>query len=195
MIVGIVALTGIVLSTEVTLASGSSRPAFVIPQLLVGARLASQISMSTQPSADDWLFGRMTESSLRLLFFARDAVSRHGNQEVDVSHLLYGLFEAASTLERLGVSGSSAEALQSRAIALMSPKGTPPLEAKPVPFARPARAVLLQAINEADALQDKDVRPEHILLALLKTDARGVAPLLAEIGVTREGVLAALKQR
>jgi len=59
-------------------------------------------------------------------------------------------------------------------------------------FSDPARAVTVASMAEARATGAAQIRPEHLVLALLATPAGQGAGLLTGAGLTREGVLAAL---
>jgi ATP-dependent Clp protease ATP-binding subunit ClpB len=52
--------------------------------------------------------------------------------------------------------------------------------------------VLERAFQEAEGLKDEYVSTEHLLLALVETAGSRLGPLLAEFGITRDKVLAAL---
>src|SRR5206468_8962199 len=56
----------------------------------------------------------------------------------------------------------------------------------------PTRQLLDRAFSEAAALTDEYVSTEHVLLALIDPGSGDVAALLRSVGVTRDGVLAAL---
>jgi ATP-dependent Clp protease ATP-binding subunit ClpA len=52
-------------------------------------------------------------------------------------------------------------------------------------FTKPARQAVLDAVREAERGRADQIRPEHLLLALLAGDTRS-APILASAGLTRE---------
>ncbi len=54
-------------------------------------------------------------------------------------------------------------------------------------------AVITQAEGEAEALGDEFISPEHFLLAMTEQKGAFIGKLLKKIGVTREGILQALK--
>jgi ATP-dependent Clp protease ATP-binding subunit ClpA len=59
-------------------------------------------------------------------------------------------------------------------------------------FGSSMRAILKQSNAEADKLGAWEVRPEHILLAVLDTAEDAVGDVLRKAGVTREAILRVL---
>ena len=62
-------------------------------------------------------------------------------------------------------------------------------------FSQPARRVVVRAQEEADALGHRYIGTEHLLLALIASDAGVAANALAALGVGRDAVLAEIVRR
>jgi len=63
---------------------------------------------------------------------------------------------------------------------------------KRLPFSRPAKKVLELALREAIALRHNYIGTEHLLLGLVRCDDRVVADTLAELGLERGRLRAAV---
>ena len=124
----------------------------------------------------------------------RQASSRH-HQQIEPDHVLYALLTDPEgvifpLLHQLGVVPKQLRDEVGEA-----------LDSKPKVYAEgvqvglsPATARLLEgAGREAEQLTDEYISTEHILLALLQSDGP-VARLLADAGLTHDGVLAALAE-
>ena len=114
----------------------------------------------------------------RILSQARVEALKLGHSQVSTEHLLLALLvqrrsEAAELLQEHG--------WQADAIRRLLDKGTPGL---PLPqgLTRSARLVLEAAAREAAGLQQTLVQPEHLLMALLRTEGSGAAELLQNNG-------------
>ena len=62
-----------------------------------------------------------------------------------------------------------------------------------IPFSGPAKDVLTATVAEAERLRDREIRTEHLLLGLLRTDS-GAASALAAHGVTLDLAREALRR-
>ncbi|RPH60690.1 MAG: hypothetical protein EHM89_08485 [Acidobacteria bacterium] len=139
-------------------------------------------------------FERYTEDSRKALFFARFAVSEHGGSRIDSDHLLLGILRAApEALTRFMASGWSLQRMQDRAVALLPP-GQRVEESVEIPFSRAAADVIVRASEEAIALTNNEVRPEHLLLVLLNFEETPTGQLLREAGLTRDAIVRFLQQ-
>ena len=114
----------------------------------------------------------------RILSQARVEALKLGHSQVSTEHLLLALLvqqrsEAAELLQEHG--------WQADAIRRLLDKGTPGL---PLPqgLTLSARLVLEAAAREAAGLQQTLVQPEHLLMALLRTEGSGAAELLQNNG-------------
>jgi ATP-dependent Clp protease ATP-binding subunit ClpB len=140
--------------------------------------------------AEEMDFNRFTEKLQEAVRGAQGIAARHGNQQVDVEHLLLALLEqdgglAGSILSRAGV---NVEALTGRIeseidrLPKVSGSGSGPDQVYVTPR---LNKVLLHAEDEAKKLKDEYISVEHVLLAAL--DAK-------DLGVTRDRLMQALRE-
>jgi ATP-dependent Clp protease ATP-binding subunit ClpB len=126
------------------------------------------------------------------------AVSEAGDRrsaEVDAEHLLYALLDERTGVccEAVSMAGGDAPALRAEL--------AKDLERKPKVDGNNYRprasaslnAVISQAQKEASSLKDDYVSAEHFLLAMTEAGDGRIRAIFSEFGVTRDGVLAALK--
>jgi ATP-dependent Clp protease ATP-binding subunit ClpA len=135
---------------------------------------------------------RFTESARRVLFFARSDVSQYGGARLEIEHVLLGVLqEIGATIELLLAPDWSLQRIRDRLIESLpaSPRLATSIE---IPFSPASKMILQGAANEADDLGDQNIRPEHILLALL-ADMGDSGQLLRQAGMTRESILNVLK--
>ena len=136
----------------------------------------------------------MTVKSREALYAASAEAQTRGNPSVSSLHLLHAVLTqpdgiAPSVLARIGISVESAIRDVELALdRLPEVRGDASLT-----FHRDAAVMLETAQSEADAMSDDYVSTEHLLLAA--TSAGGeAAELLAQSGVRRDEVLAALRE-
>jgi ATP-dependent Clp protease ATP-binding subunit ClpA len=139
---------------------------------------------------------RFTVESLRILYVARRAASEHGSHAVQNEHLLLGLLDVTPTVLTRACGGRcSADDVQQQVLTTL-PTPLPIGERLPVnvelAMAPETTTALERAMQEADNLS-QEVRPEHVLLALLE-DERGVGRLLRDVEVSRGSIVASLRQ-
>src|SRR5437899_2186263 len=142
---------------------------------------------------------RFTEKMQEALQSAQSRPIRRSHQQLDVEHLLAALLEQESGLAGaiLAKAGASAELLGQRLEQELDrmPKVTGPTGAPPDQIYVTGRLnrVLTLAEDEAKKLKDEYVSVEHVLLAI--TEDKGPAGrLLAQMGVTREKLMQALRE-
>jgi ATP-dependent Clp protease ATP-binding subunit ClpB len=137
---------------------------------------------------------KLTLRSQEAMAGAQRLAAERNHQQVDPGHLLAVLVgdPEGVVFPLLQKMGASPRALRDRLTAL--------LDARPrvygrvdVYLSRELTAVLESAAEEADALGDAYVSTEHLLLALMASGT-DVAAILAEAGISRDRVLAALKE-
>ena len=138
---------------------------------------------------------KLTLRSREALAGAQRLAAEHNHQVVEPDHILAALLADPEgviypLLHALGQSPRKVQDLVTERLARI-PKVFGPDE-EPV-LSPAARQVLARALTEATGLHDDYVSTEHILLAMLD-GATDVARLLAEAGLTRENVLAALAE-
>jgi ATP-dependent Clp protease ATP-binding subunit ClpB len=141
---------------------------------------------------------RFTEKAQEALSAAQRRAQRGGQQQVDVEHLLMALLEqepglAPSILRKANI---NVEGLRRRAeqelerLPRLSSSGE---DADRIYVAPRLNRVLTRAEDEAKQLHDDFVSVEHLLLALIE-DGGATGRLLKEFGVTRDRLMAALKE-
>ena len=143
---------------------------------------------------NDPFLARLTIESRRVLFFAREAVSRHGGDKITPRHLVLGILRAVpgSIGQFMTSPGWSEQLIEERFVAMMD--GEPLLpESTSIPFASASQLVLDRAAQGADDLGAAVIRPEHLLLPLLDDD--GTKDVLRDAGITSDRILRYLKQR
>jgi ATP-dependent Clp protease ATP-binding subunit ClpB len=143
-------------------------------------------------------FNRLTEKSQEAIRQAQSLAVRHGNQQVDVEHLLAALLEqegglAPSILLRADV---PVEALHRRLMQDIDklPKvsvGSAPADQVYV-TGRLSR-LFTEAEDEAKRLKDEYVSIEHLLLAIA-SDNGAAGKLLKDFGLTRDKLMKALSE-
>jgi ATP-dependent Clp protease ATP-binding subunit ClpB len=141
---------------------------------------------------------RFTEKFQEALGAAQSRAVRHGHQQVDVEHLLAALLEqerglTPSILNKMGIDTvllkSRLEEELDRLPKVSGPSGSP----DQVYVTGRLNRLLTQAEDEAKRLKDDYISVEHVLLAM--TEDRGVTGrLLKDLGVTRERLMAALRE-
>src|SRR2546425_1068645 len=142
---------------------------------------------------------RFTEKMQEALQSAQSRAIRRSHQQLDVEHLLAALLEQESGLAGaiLAKAGASAELLGQRLEQELDrmAKVTGPTGAAPDQIYVTGRLnrVLTLAEDEAKKLKDEYVSVEHVLLAI--TEDKGPAGrLLAQMGVTRDKLMQALRE-
>ncbi|MDQ6692294.1 MAG: type VI secretion system ATPase TssH, partial [Candidatus Dormibacteraeota bacterium] len=131
---------------------------------------------------------RYTEKSQEALAAATREASDRGQQAVEPDHLLLALLEQEGGLARPLLRSAGMTQADLRPVLVSALERLPRVAGGGEPYASPAlRQVLAQAENEADQLKDEYISTEHLLLAMARL------PALADAGVTREGLLRALR--
>jgi uncharacterized protein (TIGR03435 family) len=135
------------------------------------------------------MFERFTEPARRALFFARYETSQIGGVAIEPEHLLLGLArEGTGIVGDLFARASLDLASVHEALAPINR----PLERTPqseeIPFGRATLDVLRLASEEADSMRHRDIRPEHLLLGLLRQGRSIAFDLLTRAGVRIEVV-------
>lgn len=136
----------------------------------------------TQPDSQD-TFGRYSETAVLALYYSRAALTEHGGKAIELAHLLFGLLKAADTdMSRVLSQGV---ALQPLAECLISRVSSPDLpdESVEVPFAAETKSVLHGATVIANEYAHDVIRPEHLLLSLLRHNTGPAVECLRRAGV------------
>ena len=140
-------------------------------------------------------YDKLTSKAQEALQSADSIAHRHDHGTIEVDHLLAALLEQADgvippLIERLGVDGADLHAGVQR---LLADRPRVYGDAGTAQVGRGLAVALRRAEREAEQLQDDYISTEHLFLALLETDGP-VAGLLREARVSRDAVLAALKE-
>ncbi|MDT4893448.1 MAG: ATP-dependent Clp protease ATP-binding subunit ClpB, partial [Pseudonocardiales bacterium] len=142
---------------------------------------------------------RLTQKSQQALQEAQALAARSAHTEVDTEHLLLALLadEDGLAARLLALTGTDVDRLRSEVQAQLArrpsvtgPGGSP----GQVLVTQRISRVLDAAEREARRLKDEYVSVEHLLLGLVEDGATGSRLNLAEHGVTRDSLLAALTQ-
>ena len=138
---------------------------------------------------------RFTERSQQAISQAASLAAEHGDAQIQPEHLLAALLVdgegiAVATLDRSGASTSNLRsATEARLGQLPRVRG----DAASPQLAPAARDVLVRGHDELAAFGDEYVSTEHLLLALLE-HGHEASRLLRDAGVSRESLLAALRE-
>jgi ATP-dependent Clp protease ATP-binding subunit ClpB len=142
----------------------------------------------------------LTQKTQEALQAAQSEALRRGHGEIDLEHLLLALLDqpqglAARLVERAGVDAAAVRAALDRELARRPTVGGRGVEESQVFVARRLALLLDRAEAEARALKDEYVSVEHVVLAMLESeDGNPATRALREAGLTRDGLLAALRQ-
>jgi ATP-dependent Clp protease ATP-binding subunit ClpB len=125
-----------------------------------------------------------------------DSIARdHNHSSIGIEHLLYGLLSQDGGIIRPLISsiGADANILETRLEQRLKsmPRSYGQVQAQ-ASLSHELGNILYSAEKEAAALKDEYTSTEHLLLAAAKSKGP-VADLLAELGITADGILRALK--
>src|SRR3989475_9097530 len=139
-------------------------------------------------------FDKFTEKAQEALVAAQAAAKEHNHGQGEVEHLLLALLSQpdgipAAVLSRMGIGVGPLRAQVEQALA-RQPKVYGPEEPA---MGSGLRGVLERAVAEAGRLKDEYVSTEHLLLGLAADRNTPAGRLLAESGVDREKIYAALQ--
>ena len=138
---------------------------------------------------------KMTIKTQEALAAAQESASRRGHNAIEPEHLLLALLEqegglVAPILQKIGANPAHIRSKAEEAL-----KKLPQVSGAAQVYLSPALNSLLDAAQkEADTMQDGFVSTEHLLLAMVADKKGAAGRLLADGGVTREAILAALKE-
>ncbi len=139
-------------------------------------------------------YERFTLKAQEAIQAAHSAAQQSDHSQIELEHLLVALIESEGAavrplLERLG---APVDELVAELDAALAKKPKVYGHAAQLYLSPAAGKALAKAESEAAALKDEYVAGEHILLAMLDDDG-SVGPLLKGHGVTKTGILEALK--
>ena len=140
---------------------------------------------------------KLTIRSQAALADAQQQAVARNHQLIEPEHVLFAMLGDPEgivfpLLHHVGANPSQLRARVGQALDAM-PKVYAQGEAEPRVSAATAR-LLEAARTEAEALTDEYISTEHLLLAMLAAGDAGVAAVLLDAGLTRDGVLAALAE-
>ena len=143
-------------------------------------------------------FNTFTEKSAFAVQEAQNLARHHGQQEIDVWHLLLALVQqeggiVPSLLERMQVSPSAVELAVKRELDSL-PKATGSINASQVYVSAALQKAIAEADKSKSKLGDDFVSTEHLLLGLLKADASSkLGKLLNQFEIDYDKVLKTLE--
>ncbi|MGZ5348951.1 MAG: ATP-dependent chaperone ClpB [Actinomycetota bacterium] len=125
----------------------------------------------------------------------QQAVARH-HQTIEPEHLLLALLSDPEgiVLPLLHAAGANPAQLRTRVADALDRMPKVYTQGDEVRISAATGRVLETAAREAETLTDEYVSTEHLLLALIESAGTTAAGLLADAGLTRDGVLAALAE-
>ena len=125
------------------------------------------------------MFERYPPSSVRALFVARNTATSVGSPLIDAGHLLAGSIEA-------WLEGSSYRPEVFRRLGFTAPSEQPPAINPDIQFSPVVQRLLQDAMAQADRLGHRQIRPQHLLLALLDKPDYPESTILKELGIGRD---------
>src|SRR5580692_10600632 len=143
-------------------------------------------------------FNRFTEKMQEAVRAAQSTAVQHGNQQIEVEHLLLALLEqegglAPSILNKADVKVDALRARVQQEVDRLPKVSGPSSAPDQVYVTQRLTKLVSQAEEEAKRLKDDFTSVEHVLLAI--TDDPGPAgKLFREFGITRERLMRALQE-
>jgi ATP-dependent Clp protease ATP-binding subunit ClpB len=142
-------------------------------------------------------FDRFTEKAQEALLRAQEVVRSSGHAQLDPEHLLLALVEQEGgvvprVLERAGATVAAVRG-RLRAELARLPRVEGALPAEGVAAGPRLQRLLAAAQAEVERLRDEYVSTEHLLLGVIEAGGAAAA-ILAEAGITRDAVYAALAE-
>ncbi len=143
-------------------------------------------------------FNTFTEKSAFAVQEAQNLARRHGQQEIDVWHLLLALVQqeggiVPSLLERLQITPAAVQLATEREIDKL-PKATGSVNVSQVYVSSALQQVISQADQQKTTLKDEFVSTEHLFLGLLSAEANSkLGKFFAQFTLDHDKVLGVLK--
>ena len=128
-------------------------------------------------------FDDFNEASRMTLYYARYAVAELGGVVITPEHLFLGLLQANPDVVGRFLGPSASIDVVTQQVKDKTPTGGRVSTEVDLPISREADLVLRKAVDDTQTGPSKVVRPEHILLALLKTNQGPVVDVLRTHGV------------
>ena len=138
---------------------------------------------------------KMTIKTQEALTLAQETATQRSNSSIEPEHLLLALLEqegglVGAILQKLGADPAFVKNKTEEALKKL-PQATG--ATMQVYLSAALNQLLDAAQKEADTMKDAFVSTEHLLLAMVAVKGGAAARILMESGVTREGILAALR--
>ncbi|BAL91084.1 putative ATP-dependent Clp protease [Actinoplanes missouriensis 431] len=133
------------------------------------------------------MFEKFDAAARRVFLGAQEEAHQRGHNYMGTGHVLLSLVDACEVLREAGVTRQG--------VLGELPGVKRPARANSsvnTPFSRQAKEICRLAVVESDMAGDDEVRPEHILIALLRQGEGGAIRILDGLGVDRAGLLAKL---
>ena len=141
---------------------------------------------------------RFTEQAQQVLSRSQEIVREKRHSQWEVRHVLVALLEDKNGLTQEIISGMElSQTVQELFYKVESMLATMPTLQHDVVqiYTTPEVVRMLEVANaEADRLKDEYVGVEHILIAISDNEESGAAELLAEFGITKEGIYKGLQE-
>ncbi|HEX6896956.1 MAG TPA: Clp protease N-terminal domain-containing protein, partial [Bryobacteraceae bacterium] len=143
-------------------------------------------------------FNRFTEKLQDAVRAAQSVAVQHGNQQVDVEHLMLALLDqegglAPSILNKADVRVDALRGRVQQEIGRLPKVSGPTGSPEQVYVTARITKLLTQAEEEAKRLKDEYTSVEHVLLAATD-DPQATGKLFKEFGITRERLMRALQE-
>jgi hypothetical protein len=139
------------------------------------------------------MFERYTEKARRVIFFARYEASHYGWPQIEPEHLLLGLVHEERLLCGQWLPNAQPDWIRQRIDRSVERRPVTPTSVD-LPLSPTAKAVLFHAKDEADRVNSKHIRTEHLLLGLIQEDSLA-ASILFEDGADPDKLRASFEQR
>jgi len=136
-----------------------------------------------EPPLPAKLFEGFSQKLTSAIIFAMYEASRFGSSAVETEHLLLGLMhEDKATVDRLLDSDLSEDSIRLEIQASGPGKNRGPMNLAHMPLTDQGKRALVFAEEEARRLGHEAVRPEHLVLGLLREEGNFAAQMLRERG-------------
>lgn len=128
------------------------------------------------------MFERFDEPARRTLFCALLALREHGGTHIQPDHVVLGIIRSDRwVIRRFTLTDEALETLRTRLETGIS--GRPKYPEEHGRFSGATINALERAVIEAEDLQDREIRPEHLLLGVLIKTSGAAADALHAAGV------------
>jgi ATP-dependent Clp protease ATP-binding subunit ClpC len=145
------------------------------------------------------MFERFTDGARRALFFALANAVERGDNTISSQDLLHGIAMAVPSLAARFAPGrtdgiSARETEEDLMFRLQNEDTSSGRPTEGIPFSATAKLALERAVDEANELGHTAVRPEHLVLGLLRDEHTQAWQTLHQAGVSLRDVRRILKE-